>query len=166
MNVQAALKGQYHAAMAMLKNTIDQCPDDLWDSGKQGVAFWRVAYHALFFTHLYLMPDEKAFRAWERHRDEYQFLGALPWPPHDQPKIGEPYTKADVLEYWGICDAMVDDGLDALDLDAPECGFWWYKLPKLDHQINNIRHIQHHAATLSARLRTAVGADVQWRGFD
>lgn len=166
MDVVAALKGQYHASLAMLKDAIDQCPDDLWESGEQGVAFWRVAYHALFFTHLYLMPDEKAFRAWERHREESQFMGALPWPPHDQPKIVEAYTKADVLEYWAVCDAMVDTAVDTLDLDAPGCGFHWYDLPKLDHQINNIRHIQHHAAILSARLRTAVGADVKWRGFD
>ncbi|MHC4712918.1 MAG: hypothetical protein ACYTAN_06555 [Planctomycetota bacterium] len=166
MNVQAALKGQYHASLAMLKDTIDQCPDDLWDSGEHGVAFWLVVYHTLFYTHLYLMPDEKAFRAWEHHREEYQFLDAVPWPPHDPPKVGEPYTKAEVLEYWAVCDGMVDTAVDTLDLDAPKCGFPWYKLPKLDHQINNIRHIQHHAALLSGRLRAAVGADVEWRGFD
>lgn len=166
MDVVVALKGQYHASLAMLKDAVDQCPEDLWDRSDSAVPFWRVAYHALFFAHLYLMADEKAFRAWEHHREESQFLGALPWPPHDQPKVVEPYTKADVLEYWAVCDAMVDTAVDALDLDASECGFWWYKLPKLDHQINNIRHVQHHAAILSARLRAAVGADVEWRGFD
>ncbi len=60
---------------------------------------------------------------------------------------------------------MVDAAVDGLDLEAPECGFWWYKLPKLDHQINNIRHIQHHAALLSGRLRQATGTDVEWVGF-
>jgi hypothetical protein len=164
MNVQAALKGQYHAALDMLKQTIDQCPDDLWTSQGQSPAFWRVAYHALFFTHLYLQPDEKAFRPWEQARQECQFLGPLPWPPHHEPKIGEPYTKVQILEYWQVCDAMVDAAVDRLDLDAPECGFPWYQLPKLDHQINNIRHIQHHAALLSGRLRIAVGADIRWVG--
>jgi hypothetical protein len=65
MNVQSALKGQYHAALAMLKQTIEKCPDDLWTSQGQSPAFWRVAYHTLFYTHLYLQPDEKAFRAWD-----------------------------------------------------------------------------------------------------
>ena len=164
MDVRAALKGQYHAALAMLKQSIELCPDGLWTGGNYPVTFWRVAYHTLFFTHLYLQPDEKAFRPWEHHRDEYQFLGALPWPPHRKPKIGEPYTKAQLLEYWQFCDAMVDEAVDGLDLDAQECGFPWYRLPKLDHQINNIRHVQHHAALLSGRLRSAAGIDIHWIG--
>ena len=164
MNVQAALKSQYHAALAMLKQAIEECPDGLWDGAGHDAAFWRVAYHTLFYTHLYLQPNEDAFRPWEHHRDEYQFLDTLPWPPHRQPKIGEPYTKSQVLEYWRVCDAMIDAGVDRLDLDAQECGFPWYKLPKLDHQIVNIRHIQHHAAVLGDRLRSAGGADIRWVG--
>jgi hypothetical protein len=164
MDVRAALKGQYHAALAMLKQAIEQCPDDQWDGGVYPVPFWRVAYHALFFTHLYLQPDEDSFRPWEHHRDQYQFLGELPWPPHAKPKVGEPYTKAQGLEYWQVCDAMVDGAVDGLDLDAQECGFPWYPLPKLDHQIVNIRHIQHHAALLAGRLRLAAGTDIAWVG--
>jgi hypothetical protein len=164
MDVRAALKGQYHAALAMLRQAIDQCPDDLWTAGHHPVAFWRVAYHTLFYTHLYLQPDEEAFRPWAHHRDEYQFLGAPPWAPHREPKVAEPYTKAQMIEYWGLCDEMVGEAVDQLDLDAQECGFPWYRLPKLDHQINNIRHIQHHAALLAGRLRLAVGTDVPWVG--
>jgi hypothetical protein len=129
MNVQAALQSQYHAALAMLKQAIDQCPDDLWTGGDYPVAFWRVAYHALFYTHLYLQPNEKAFRPWEHHRDEGQFLGALPWPPHRQAKIGQPYTKAQLIDYWRLCDELVNAAVDRLDLDAQECGFPWYRLP-------------------------------------
>lgn len=164
MNVQTALKGQYHAALAMLKQTLDQCPDDLWAGEGPSVAFWRVAYHTLFFTHLYLQPRVEAFQPWEHAREEYQFLGPVPWPPHHQPKIGEPYTKPQILEYWQFCDAMVDAAVDRLDLAASDCGFPWYQLPKLDHQINNIRHIQHHAALLSGRLRLATKADIRWVG--
>ena len=75
MNVQAALKSQYHAALAMLKQAIEQCPEDLWSGGGNPVAFWRVAYHALFFTHLYLQPDLESFRPWEHHREEQEQLG-------------------------------------------------------------------------------------------
>ena len=71
MNVQAALKGQYHASLAMLKRAVEECSDDLWTGGDYPIAFWRVAYHTLFFTHLYLQPDEKSFRPWEHHREEY-----------------------------------------------------------------------------------------------
>jgi hypothetical protein len=67
------------------------------------------------------------------------------------------------MDYWRLCDGMVDAAVDQLDLNAPESGFPWYKMPKLDHQIVNIRHIQHHTAILGIRLRPA-GVDVKWRG--
>jgi hypothetical protein len=165
MDVRQALKSQYHASLAMLKQAIEQCPEDLWAGGAYPTAFWRVAYHTLFFTHLYLQPDELAFRPWEHHRTEYQFLGALPFPPYRQPKIEDPYSKSQILEYWQLCDRMADSEVDQMDLDAQECGFPWYKCPKLDHQIINIRHIQHHAALLAGRLRSAVGANIEWVGF-
>jgi hypothetical protein len=164
MNVRAALKGQYHAAMKMLKDAIEGCPDEMWTEGDDPVAFWRVAYHTLFYTHLYLMPDEKAFKPWEHHRRDCTFLGPLPWPPHREPDVGEPYPKAQVLDYWRMVDEMVDGCVDGLDLDAETCGFPWYDLPKLDHQINNIRHVQHHAALLSGRLRRAKSDGVGWAG--
>ena len=161
MNVQAALKGQYHAAMAMLKDAVERCPDDLWNDASDGAAFWRVVYHALFFTHLYLMPDENAFRPWEHHRDDAHFLGSS----DREPKTTEPYTKAELLDYWCSVDAVIDSAVDTADLDAETCGFPWYQLPKLDHQVNNIRHVQHHAALLAGRLRRTSGIDVPWVGF-
>jgi hypothetical protein len=52
-----------------------------------------------------------------------------------------------------LCDGMVDWAVEALNLTSAECGFGWYQMPKLEHQIMNIRHVQHHAAYLAARLR-------------
>jgi hypothetical protein len=37
-------------------------------------------------------------------------------------------------------------------------------MPTLEHQIVNIRHIQHHAAALSSRLRRSAGIGVNWVG--
>src|SRR5437763_7327558 len=96
--VRDALKNQYHAALAMLRQAVERCPEDFWLRGEP-VAYWQVAYHAAFYTHLYLQPGEKDFVAWELHREEYNFLGSLPWPPHRAPQIDDPYTKAQVLEY-------------------------------------------------------------------
>jgi hypothetical protein len=150
--------------MAMLREAIERCPEDLWAGGSDAIPFWRVAYHTLFFTHLYLGPDLEAFRPWEHHREEYHNLDAGLEPPDETSSPIEPYTRARILDYWRICDAMVDAVVDELDLGAPTCGFYWYDLPKLDHQINNIRHIQHHAALLSDRLRRAGGEGVNWMG--
>ena len=95
-------------------------------------------------THLYLQPNEAAFRPWTHHRADVQHPDGLAGPPDPQstlPLIPEPYSKAQVLEYWAVCDRMVDDAVDAIDLDDPESGFSWYKVSKLEHQLINIRHI-------------------------
>ena len=75
-----------------------------------------------------------------------------------------PYTKSEILTYWSICDQMIDDCVDALDLNSPECGFFWYKISKVEHQIVNIRHIQHHTAQLGDRLRKVADIGISWVG--
>jgi hypothetical protein len=161
------LRSQYHAALAMLREPIERCPDDLWYDDRPTNAFWQVAYHALYFTHLYLQPDEAAFRPWEGHQGEVQHPDGIAGPADPQsalPLIPEPYPKRDVLAYWELCDGMVDAWLEALDLTLPESGFSWYSIPKLEHQMVNLRHIQHHAAQLADRLRAATGTGVRWVG--
>ncbi len=153
--LRSALKSQYHATLAMLRAAIKRCPDDLWtSSGDHANPFWRIAYHTLYYTHLYLQPNNRTFRAWEHHQRGIQHM--------DRPPRRQPYTKADILAYWSICDSMVDDAVDALDLSDPRSGFSWYKVPKAEHQIINIRHIQYHEAQLADRLRVATGAGVDW----
>jgi hypothetical protein len=67
-----------------------------------------------------------------------------------------------VLEYWAFCDGQIDAAVDAMDVGSPESGFPSYPIPKLEHQIVNLRHIQHHAAQLADRVRTAVDEGVDW----
>jgi len=153
--LRAVLKSQYYAAATMLREAVERCPDDLWTTRAHPNQFWHVAYHTLFYMHLYLQPSEAGFKPWEKHRPEYQYLG------RQAPQIGDPYSKEDLVEYAALCISMIDPAVDRLDLDQPECGFWWYKMSKLEHQIVNIRHIQHHAAQLIDRLG-AVGKG----GFD
>ena len=54
--------------------------------------------------------------------------------------------------------------MDALDLDSTESGFSWYRMSKLEHQLVNIRHIQHHGAQLADRLRSAADIGIRWVG--
>ena len=165
--VRTVLAKQYHAALAMLREPIEKCPPDLWlDSGPRN-AFWQVAYHTLFFAHLYLQPDEASFRPWRDHQGKVQHEDGMTGPADPEsplPLIPDPYTRAQVLEYWSLCDAMVDDALAEMDLLSPECGFHWYKVSKLEHQIVNIRHIQHGAAQLADRIRAALDEGTRWAG--
>ncbi len=109
METKQVIRSQYLAALEMLKQAVDKCPDSLWNAPEDRNKFWHVAYHAIFYTHLYLQDSEKDFQAWENHRNEYQFLGQTPWPPHDPPKIGEAYTREDVLIYLDLVRKQVQD---------------------------------------------------------
>jgi hypothetical protein len=166
MDVRSALKSQYHAALQTLREAIEKTPDAMWNDSADGYAtIWRVAYHTLFYTHFYLQQEEKGFIPWARHRDQAdELMGDVPLQNQRPPKPCEPFTRDDILEYWRVCDDMIDAGVDALDLSAPQSGFPWYTMPKLEHQIVNIRHIQHHAAALSTRLRRSAGVEVDWVG--
>lgn len=140
----------------MLRTAIRACPEDLWSKNDDHAnPYWRIVYHTLFYTDLYLQPNSKVFRPWGRHQKGIQRLGR--WR-----KTWRPYTKAEVLAYWRICDVMVDGAVDSLDLNASRSGFSWYKIPKLEHQFVNLRHVQYHQAQLADRLRVATGVGVGW----
>lgn len=161
------LKSQYRAGLAMLREAVEKCPETEWTRGDRTNAFWQIAYHALFFTHLYLQTDEAAFRPWEQHRGDVQHPDGIPGPADPKsplPLVAEPYTREQVLAYCDHCERMVDGAVDALDLDAPESGFYWYPVSKLEHQLINLRHLQHHAAQLADRLRSAADVGIRWVG--
>ena len=165
--LRSVLKSQYHAALAMLGETLKRCPDDVWFSTEHLNSFWQVAYHTLFFAHLYLQPNEGAFRPWEHHQAQVQHEDGLAGPADPDstlPLIPEPYTRAEVLTYWKFCDELVDGAVDALNLHDPLSGFSWYKVGKFEHQIINIRHIQHHTAQLADRLRSQADIGIKWVG--
>lgn len=163
MDYHAIICSQYLAALGMLQAAIRQCPDVLWDDATDKSKFWHVAYHALFYTQLYLQETEKDFVPWAKYRKEYHFMGPLPWPPHRLPVIGEPYSKADILEYVAFCQQKVKERLPQTDLAAPS-GFDWLPFNKFELQIYTIRHLQQHAGELMERLGSRAGLDVDWIG--
>jgi hypothetical protein len=165
--LRAALKSQYHAALAMLRESIERCPEDLWLDHRPKNAFWQIAYHTLYFTHLYLQPRLEAFRPWEGHQGGVQHedgIAGTADPASALPLIPGPYTKLQTLAYWSHVDTMVDGAVDRLDLSSRESGFYWYAMSKLEHQLVNLRHVQHHLAQLADRLRAADDVGIRWVG--
>jgi DinB superfamily len=154
-SLKPALKGQYHAALDMLKGAISECPEALWTSGTPPRSFWRLAYHTLFYAELYLQVRSEDFVPWGLHRDEVES------DAEREALDPTPYTKAELLAYWERVDALVDSQLDKIDLAASDSGIPWYKIPKLDHVLLNLRHIQEHAGQLRDRLLEA-GVDQRW----
>jgi hypothetical protein len=165
MEIKDVIQSQYLASLEMLKNAIIRCPESMWADPEPKNKFWHIAFHAIFYTHLYLQPAEEDFNTWEKHRDEYQFMGPLPWPPHEVPKISEPYTRDEILEYLERCQEEVNESIPRLDLDSDESGFHWLPFSKLELQFYNIRHLQQHTGELCERLGTTAGVDVDWVGM-
>ncbi len=150
MNYQQIIRSQFLATLEMLQQAVEKCPDTLWDNPADKNKFWHVAYHALFYTHLYLQPTEQDFRPWAKQRKA-----------HDLSLPADPYSKEDVLEYLALCQQQVIEQVPQLDLDA-ESGFYWLPFSKAELQIYNIRHLQQHAGELMERLGSRAGLDVDW----
>ena len=159
MEIKRALKGQYKAGLAMLRECIEVCPEDMWSAGEHPRTFWRIAYHALFYTHLYLMTDEAAFVPWELHQNQAKIL----WDDDEEgvPPVETTFSQAQMLDYLELVVAGVDGWVDLVDLDSDQAGFSWYSIPKLDHQILNVRHLGVHVGQLSELLMTR-GIDTDW----
>ena len=154
MEMLEIITHQYRAAMKMLENAIDACPEPLWSDAGYKNPFWNVAYHALFYTQLYLQPDEPSFQPWVNHHAGSQ----------NMPADIEPYIREQVLEYLRFCREEVDTKLPLLDLESPS-GFHWLPFSKGEVQLYNIRHLQQHIGELCERLGNS-GIDVSWVAGD
>jgi hypothetical protein len=151
MDINENIRCQYQAALEMLKQAVIQCPEGMWADPAYRNSFWRVAYHTLFYAHLYLQSRGEDFVQWEKHRPDYHLM---------QPG-GEAYNKADILEYFELVRQQVDEKVPASDPDAPS-GFGWLPFNRLETHLYNIRHIQQHTGELSERLGVTANIDVDW----
>ncbi len=152
MDYPQIIRSQHLATLEMLKHAIEKCPDAMWNDPSDKNKFWHVAYHALFYTHLYLQPTEQDFRPWGKHRHQ-----------HDLSEEAEPYTKGEILDYLAFCQQQVIEIVPQLNFDA-ESGFYWLPMNKAELQIYTIRHLQQHTGELMERLGSRAGIDVDWVG--
>ena len=149
MNTKQVIQSQYLAALAMLKQVVEKCPESVWYDPNEKFRVWSKTYHAIFFVHLYLQDAEKDFVKWEKHHD---------------PDGDVPFTKDEVLEYLAFVEKQVIDRVPNTNLDA-ESGFHWYPVNKLELQFINIRHIQQHTGELYETLGTRENIELDWIGF-
>ncbi|MDE2125728.1 MAG: hypothetical protein KGJ62_03985 [Armatimonadetes bacterium] len=165
MELREALKEQYHAGLAMLAECVEKCPPGLWIEGQYPRRYWRIAFHAAFFTHLYLGQKEEAFEPWPARKEGVDH-GLWQQPPdvepYELPEEALVYTRVEILDYIRFVDALIDPTVDRLNLEADETGFHWYpNMSKLSHELMNIRHLQGHVGQLS-ELLMAAQVDTRW----
>lgn len=152
MYLAAILISQYLASLEMLKQTITLCPESLWDAGDKN-KFWQIAYHALFFTHVYVQDSEASFTRWTKDHGEEDDVFFTP---------GEPYDKATVLEYLAFCQREVADRVPRLNLEEAS-PFHRRQRTRLELQIYSIRHIMQHMGELAERL-SGLSEEIDWVG--
>ena len=136
MKIKPILQSQYLAALAMLNQAIVQCPSEAWDDPRDKDRFWFVAYHALRYAHQYLKAKDKGYPRWEQRK-------------HSDP--GKPFTKEEILEKLAQVENDVVEQIALMNLEE-KTGATGALANKLELQIYNIRHIQHHVGELYQRL--------------
>jgi hypothetical protein len=142
----AELKHQHHSTLAMLQSAIEGCPDELWNKEYAGVAFWREAYHALFWMHNFLGRRDKAF--------QFQPFGVdidprLFTPPNNV------CDRAKALHYAAQTRAYIDEAFDELTLEELDAADAYDETAfrSVYHRLMyGLRHVQHHVGKLTAYL--------------
>ncbi|MFZ4508455.1 MAG: hypothetical protein ACOYON_12245 [Fimbriimonas sp.] len=142
----------------MARQAIERCPDDVWTSGVFPRSYWRIAYHALAYAHLYLYPNLESWQSWPKHRQE------CTWLEGDDIPVMEPYSRAELIEFVDLIVSEVGPRIDALDLTEEWCGYKWYpQVSRLELLVLSLRHLHGHLGQLSEIL-ISHGLDIDWLG--
>lgn len=152
---------QYKASLKMLIDVINKCPEALWNDVAYENRYWRIVYHALFYTALYLSESPEKFVPWHKHKVTYNYLGSF--TSDNKPVVIDSiYTKDEMLEYASIvswnCEPLVNAN------DGKKSGFDWLIMSRLEIHFYNLRHLQHHIGQLTERLHRIGIKGIRWEG--
>ena len=149
---------QFGAAVDMLENTINACPDKLWDDTTRYHQFWHMAHHTLFWLDLYLTGSVEGFQPPEPFGlEELDPAGVIP---------ERPYSKAEMLDYLRHCREKLRMTLiDLTEEDANRmCKVGRREMSYAELLLYNMRHVQHHTAQMNLILRQETNSAPPWVG--
>jgi hypothetical protein len=141
-----------------------RCPDGSWNERVAEWTFCQAAFHAVFFADVYLQPTDdvgafkgQAFHA--EHKSAFRDYEEM----EDRPPVLR-YEKPFVLDYLRHVRRKAQETIarETADVLAGPSGFHRRPCSRAELHVYNIRHIQHHAAQLSLRLRLDVDVDIPW----
>jgi len=160
-NIRNHLVRQYLAALAMLRQAIEACPESLWLDANYTNRFWHIAFHTVFYTHFYVQTSEEEFHPWVKHQKGSNYLGVQRSASGEPAPQITPYKRKDVLEYWILCRDQVAKRVPQDKLEA-ESGFSWLPFNRFEVHLYNLRHLAHHTGQLTDRLRVVTNTGVTW----
>jgi hypothetical protein len=155
---QEAIWGQFGAAIDMLANAVESCPEDLWYDRARDQQFWYLVSHTLFWLDLYLSEDRDGFRPPPPFGlEELDPAGVIPEPP---------YTKSQLQDYLAHGRRKCRETIAGMSPEraAQRHAFRWGEVSGMELLIYNLRHVQHGAAQLNLILRQETDAAPRWVG--
>ena len=157
------LKLQYGKALNLMQKAVEQFDTALWlDGDNYGDPAWRIAYHGLFYTNLYLAPTAADLVPWPGEKKEQQRLKGGRDSLREAPAADEPYTREEILQFISHIRVLLEGYLDDF---RPEQDCWpdWYDENRMEFHLNNLRHLQHHIGALVERHDGKTNLDVGWQ---
>ncbi|MEP7131589.1 MAG: DinB family protein [Acidobacteriota bacterium] len=155
-NWKTVLWPQFGAAIDMLENAIDACPEALWGDRSLKPEFWYVAFHALFFLDFYLADSPAGFAPPPPFTlSELDPAGTLPERPYTREEIGT------FLQHGRAKARRAIDGLSE-ERARQLTPFLNGDLTALELVLYGMRHVQHHAAQLNLLLRQNTDSAPEW----
>ncbi|MBK7896998.1 MAG: DinB family protein [Anaerolineaceae bacterium] len=163
MTWEKIIWNQFGAAIDMLDNAIEACPDALWqarlfaDEPAEFAEFWYVAYHCLFWLDFYLSETAENFTPPAPFTLSEFESGELP---------ERVYSKAELRAYLKYgrskCQTTLQNLTDPTTPQRVRPNWRIHSVAEL--HLYNLRHVQEHAAQLSLFLGQNVGTAPGWVG--
>ncbi|MHA2226466.1 MAG: DinB family protein [Candidatus Hodarchaeales archaeon] len=142
-----AFQEQYGAAIEMLEQVIQNCPEIVWNDRTSGPPFWQVAYHTMWYLDWYLGRSNEERETFKPMFNEKRFekLEKLPEETLSREKI-----KTYLFDIKKKCKNRLEQ-LTLEELIQPSV-FEWHGSSILSSLIYNIRHVMLHIGALNSRL--------------
>lgn len=155
---------QIAAALEMLENALNACPEQAWQARLWNLPterpdlsqYWYIAFHALFWLDLYLSGKVEGFAPPAPFGlEELDPAGLLP---------ERPYTRAELLAYLNHDRNKCRDILQTLTGEGANraCKFAWGEISYAELLLDTLRHVQEHTAQLNLYLGQTVGSAPGW----
>jgi hypothetical protein len=147
---------QFGASIDTLKNSITNCPDDIWGDKPGFYEYWYIAYHTIFFLDFYMSETDKNFAPPKPFTlSELDPSGALP---------ERVYTKEELLTFLEHGRNKSKANIKALTEESAHkrCNFERPDVTVAELLLYTMRHLQHHAAQLNHILRYKADISSRW----
>ena len=162
VDLKNLLLSQHQAALTTLAKCIELCPDGAWNEKVANLPISTAVFHTLFWTDMYLERSTEHLKDQEYHKTNSEIFGEYEELASDLQK--RTYERSQVDNYFEFCRAKAAKVILAETDEslAEKSGFDWLDCSRAEVHVYSSRHIQHHAAQISVRLRVNHGVDVPW----